>query len=73
MNTRLELNFIKSDGKSARITVPNADENMEAAEVKNAMDAVIATGVFAPGGADLVEAGSARFVTTETVDYVFEV
>ena len=72
MNTRLELNFMKDDGKSARLTVPNADETMEAVEVKSAMDAVIATGVFAPGGANLAESVSARIVTTETVDYVFE-
>ena len=72
MDKRFELNFVKSDGKTARITVPNADEAMEAVEVKAVMDAVIAADVFAPGGASLVTAESARLVTTQLVEYDFE-
>ena len=71
MNQRLELNFVKSDGAGARISVPNADDTLLAADVKAAMDAVIVTGVFSPGGADLVAAQSARLVTTQTTDFEF--
>ncbi len=71
MNQRLELNFVKSDGKTARITVPNADDTLESADVKAAMDAVIAADVFAPGGAELATADNARLVSTQTVAYHF--
>ena len=72
MNRRLELNFVKEDGGSARISVPNADENLDALTIKGAMDAVVTAGVFAPGGSAFVAAASARMVTTDTVDYDLE-
>ena len=71
MDKRMELNFIKTDGKSARITVPNANEELQPEDVESVMNAVIAANVFAPGGADLLAADSARVVTTSTVDYDF--
>lgn len=71
MDKRMELNFIKTDGKSARITVPNANEELQPEDVESVMNAVISANVFAPGGADLLVADSARIVTTSTVDYDF--
>ena len=73
MNQRLEMNFIKTDGASARISMPNPDENLEAAQVKSIMEDVINADVFAPGGADLAVAESARIVTTQITDLDFEV
>ena len=72
MNRRLELNFVKEDGGSARISVPNADEGLDALTVKDAMEAVVTADVFAPGGSAFVAAASARMVTTDTVDYDLE-
>ncbi|RQD66802.1 MAG: DUF2922 domain-containing protein [Tindallia sp. MSAO_Bac2] len=72
MNQRLELNFIKTDGASARISLPNPDLDKEPAEVKEAMDNIIASDVFAPGGAALAVAESARIVTTQITNLDFE-
>ncbi len=73
MDKRMELNFTKTDGKSARITVPNADESLLPADVQAGMQAIVTANVFAPGGVDLMTADSARIVTTSTVDYDFAV
>lgn len=72
MNQRLELNFVKTDGASARISLPNPDTSLEAEAVQNAMESMIATDVFAPGGVALAAAQSARIVTTEITELDFE-
>lgn len=72
MNQRLELNFIKTDGASARISLPNPDTSLEPATVKSTMENIINTNVFAPGGAALAVAESARIVTTEITDLDFQ-
>lgn len=69
MNQRLELQFRNAEGSIARISLPNPDANIEAAMVKEAMDQVITLGALAPGGYDLVEAVSARIITTEVTDF----
>ena len=72
MNQRLELNFIKTDGAGARISLPNPNTELSPEAVKTAMDAVIASDAFAPGGAGLAVAESARIVTTQITDLDFE-
>lgn len=72
MNQRLELQFKNSEGNIARISLPNPAEELDAGMIKAVMDAVIAEGALAPGGADLVEAVSARIVTTEVTEFELE-
>ena len=72
MNQRLELQFRNTEGSIARISLPNPDENVEAAQVKTVMDEIISQGALAPGGFDLVEAVSARIITTSITDFDIE-
>lgn len=61
----LELNFIKEDGKAAKITIANAREGLTPAEVKSVMENIISKDVFAPSGMGLLEVGSAKMITTQ--------
>jgi hypothetical protein len=63
--------FMNADGKTVRISLPNANEALESTEIKGIMDQIITLGVFAPGGFDLTQAVGARIVTTDVVDYDF--
>ncbi|ABW20059.1 DUF2922 domain-containing protein [Alkaliphilus oremlandii] len=67
----LELNFIKEDGKAAKITIANARENLTPAEVKVVMEHIISKDVFAPSGKGLVEAGGAKVITTQEEKLAF--
>ena len=68
MTQRLEMTFVTADGNKVRISLPNADDTLEAGDVESAMNSLIATDVFAPGGSPLVMAESARIVTTQVQD-----
>ena len=71
MTKRMELIFMNADGKTVRISLPNANEAVESTEIKDIMDEIITLGVFAPGGFDLTQSVGARIVTTDVVDYDF--
>jgi len=64
MAKRLEMVFRDAVGKTMKITVDNADDNLTGETVKNAMETIIAKNVFATEGGDLVAIDGARIVDT---------
>ncbi|ABR46945.1 hypothetical protein Amet_0720 [Alkaliphilus metalliredigens QYMF] len=65
MNQVLALSFMKGDGTKLRMTVPHPREDVTGAEVKTAMDEIIASDVFAPGGIALTGVDEARIISTQ--------
>ena len=61
----LELSFIKEDGKTAKITIANAREDLTPVEVKTVMENIVSKDIFAPGGLGLVEVDNAKVVITQ--------
>ncbi|GIN58977.1 hypothetical protein J8TS2_32960 [Lederbergia ruris] len=67
----LELNFSSEEGKNVRITVDEPVDPIEAEQVKDAMDEILAADIFLDtDGNPLTEAKSARIVdkTVTTID-----
>lgn len=62
---QLELNFKREDGRTSRITVNNARDDLTGAEVKTVMDGIVAKDIFAPNGISLVAVEGATIVTTQ--------
>ncbi len=65
---RLELNFINSEGSRTRLSMNDAREDLLGADVKDAMDTIIAQNVF-----DFTQAHSARLVRTTYEDIALPV
>lgn len=64
----LELIFLNEMGRQAKLVVDEPRENVTEAEITNAMDAIIASGVFITNGGSYVEKHSAKVIErTETV------
>ncbi len=66
--TVLQMTFLDANGKSIRLTVPNANSVLEAEDIQSTMNAIITQNIFAPAGVDLVSAHAARFVATTVTD-----
>lgn len=64
MAKRLEMVFRDAVGKTMKITVDNADDNLTGESVKTAMETIIAKNIFATEGGDLVAIDGARIVDT---------
>lgn len=62
---QLELNFKREDGRTSRITVNNARDDLTGAEVKAVMDGIVAKDIFAPSGISLIGVEGATIVTTQ--------
>ena len=59
--------------KKISLSIDDPREDLLESEIKSAMDLVISKNVFAPGGADIVEAISAKVVVTDTTPYDLEI
>lgn len=68
----LELSFMKADGKTAKISISNAREDITPEEVKTVMDNMVAKNIFAPGGIDFTEAQGAKVIITQEEVLDFE-
>ncbi|MCJ8010102.1 DUF2922 domain-containing protein [Lederbergia wuyishanensis] len=71
----LELNFLSAEGKTSKLTVDKPLEPVNPAQVKEAMENIIASNVFLDtDGNPFVEAKSARLVerNVEEIDIDFE-
>ena len=71
MTKRLELIFMDAAGKTVRISLPNANEELQGEDVQSVMQQIITLNIFAPGGYDLTQAMGARIVTTDVHEYDF--
>lgn len=65
MKRVLEMTFKKLDDKMAKLTIVNAREDITAAEVKNAMETILADNVFVVGGQEFGEIHGAKIIRTE--------
>lgn len=66
---RLVMTFKTDDDKKISLSVDDPREDVSEAEIKSAMDLVVSKNIFAPGGADIVEAIEAKVVVTDTTSY----
>lgn len=64
MAKKLELIFRNEDGKTAKISIDNVVEEIEASEVKEAMEDIIDKNVFLSNGGEFVGISGARIVDT---------
>ena len=69
---RLIMTFKTDDDKKISLSVDDPREDVSEAEIKSAMDLVVAKNIFAPGGCDIVEALEAKVVVTDTTSYDLE-
>ena len=69
---RLVMTFKTDDDKKISLSVDDPREDVSEAEIKSAMDLVVSKNIFAPGGADIVEAIEAKVVVTDTTSYDLE-
>ena len=66
---RLVMTF-KTDGdKKVSLVVDDPRDDISESEIKSAMELVIAKNIFAPNGADIVQAVDAKVVVTDTTPY----
>ena len=70
---KLIMTFKTTDDKKISLSIDDPREDLLESEIKSAMDLVISKNVFAPGGADIVEAISAKVVVTDTTPYDLEI
>lgn len=68
----LLMTFKTTDDKKVSLSVDNPREDITESEIKEAMDLVVSKNIFAPNGADIVEAVSAKIVVTDTTPYDLE-
>ncbi|MCL6560285.1 MAG: DUF2922 domain-containing protein [Firmicutes bacterium] len=70
MAKSLEMVFQNAAGKNARISVADPKDNLTAAEVQAAMDAILAKNIFNTTGGDIVKAVSANIVSREVTELI---
>ena len=68
---RLEMLFRNASGRTVRLVVNNAKDNLTEAEIQNAMNLIIAKNIFNTSGGDLVSPAGARVISSDTVEYSF--
>lgn len=62
---RLEMVFKNQKDKTSRISLDNPREDITEADIKGAMENIVAMNVFETADGDLVSVVSARVVTTD--------
>lgn len=67
----LQMIFKNQEGRNVTISVPDARENLQAAEVEAAMTGILARNIFRTTGGDIVEASKAQVVSRQ-VDTLVE-
>ncbi|MBV7271457.1 DUF2922 domain-containing protein [Clostridium sp. PL3] len=68
MSKTLVMNFLNESGKKTAIRVNNVKEDVTEAEVKNAMDVILAKGIFTTSGGDLKAKDSAEVTDKNSTD-----
>lgn len=68
MSKTLVMNFLNESGKKTAIRVNNVKEGVTEAEVKAAMDVILAKNVFATTGGDLKVKDSAHIEDKNSTD-----
>ena len=68
MAVTLQMVFVNAAGDKVTLSLPDAREDLAAAEVKTAMEGIISRNIFTSSGGDLTAISSARVVTRDTTD-----
>ncbi|MDM5330045.1 DUF2922 domain-containing protein [Neobacillus sp. CF12] len=69
MAKTLELEFVTELGKSARLSIENPKEPIEEGVVKQAMEEIIASGVFTSATGNYVSVKGARVIDRNVMEY----
>ena len=69
---RLEMTFKNVEGRTNKISVDNAREDLTDTEIKEAMDGILDSNIFTTAGGDLVEKSKAELITTEVKEFEIE-
>ncbi len=70
---KLIMTFKTTDDKKISLSVDDPREDVLESEIKSVMDLIVSKNIFAPGGADIAEAISAKVVVTDTTPYDLEI
>lgn len=68
-STNLIMTFINQGNSKVSLSVQDPREDINEAEIKEAMELVVSKNIFAPNGLDLVSAVDAKVVVTETTPF----
>ena len=66
---RLVMVFATNKDKNVSLSVDNPKASLGEAQIKSAMETIVAQNIFAPNGEDLVRCVEAKIVTTNTNEY----
>jgi len=69
IEVKLLMTFSTEGGRKVSLFVTDPREDLTEAEIKAAMDLIVAKNIFAPNGEDLSAVVEAKIVQTETTEY----
>jgi hypothetical protein len=69
IEVKLLMTFSTEGGKKVSLFITDPREDLTEAEIKAAMDLIVAKNIFAPNGEDLSAVVEAKIVQTETTEY----
>ena len=69
IEVKLLMTFSTEGGKKVSLFITDPREDLTEAEIKAAMDLIVAKNIFAPNGEDLKTPLEAKVVQTETTGY----
>ena len=66
---KLVMVFATNGDRNVSLSVDNPKASLGEAQIKSAMETIVAQNIFAPNGEDLVRCVEAKIVTTNTNEY----
>ena len=66
---KLVMVFATNGEKNVSLSVDNPKASLKEAQIKSAMETIVAQNIFAPNGEDLIKCVEAKIVTTNTNEY----
>jgi hypothetical protein len=69
MEVKLLMTFSTEGGRKVSLFITDPREDLTEAQIKTAMDLIVAKNIFAPNGEDLSAVVEAKIVQTETTEY----
>ena len=66
---KLVMVFATNGEKNVSLSVDNPKASLKEAQIKSAMETIVAQNIFAPNGEDLVKCVEAKIVNTNTDEY----
>lgn len=70
-NSKLEMEFLDSEGKKFRLTIDEPRADITGEEIKTVMENIVARDIFFSNSGDLVLANAARIITTTVQEMEF--